>query len=401
MTSRLYYDDSYTTSFTAQVVEQLELGGRPAVILDRTFFYPTGGGQPNDLGTLNGIGVVDVVTREGDAEVVHLLAAPLEAKDVTGQIDWARRFDFMQHHTGQHILTQAFVQVADLHTVSFHLSGDTVTIDLDTPALAQNAIDQAEKVANQVIYDNRAVTARLIDPNDTSGVRMRKLPPHLLTPGLRVIEVEDFDATACGGTHVRQTGEIGMIKVIRAEKRTEKTRVEFRCGWRALSDYREKNALASQLTSALSCGLGEVENSLARLQDDYKQTLRALKAANGTLIEYEAVRLRADAPTVGEARVVRAVFTDRDPGDLRALANLLVAQPSTIALLGVAGEKAQIIVARSADLPNDMRAVLERAKTVIPTLRGGGQPTFAQGGANADAAQIEAALAAAEKGLSE
>jgi alanyl-tRNA synthetase len=320
---------------------------------------------------------------------------------VTGQVDWARRFDLMQHHTGQHILTQAFVQVAELHTVSFHLSADSVTIDLDTPSLAQSVIDQAETVANQVIYGNRPVTARLIDPNDTSGVRMRRLPPHMLTPGLRVIDVEDFDLTACGGTHVRQTGEIGMIKLIRAEKRTEKTRVEFRCGWRALSDYRAKNALAGQLTTQLSCGMDEISTSIERLQEDYKQTLRALKAANASLMEYEAVRLRDEATEIGGAKVVRAVFTDRDAGDLRALANLLVAQPGTLALLGVAGEKAQVIVARSADLSTDVRTLLERAKAVIPTLRGGGQPSFAQGGANADAAQVEAALAAAEQSLSE
>ncbi len=400
MTARLYYDDSYSTSFSARVVGRADLGGRPAVILDRTYFYPAGGGQPSDLGTLNGVAVVDVQTREGDAEVIHVLAAPLDSDDVTGQIDWTRRFDLMQHHTGQHILTQAFVQVAGLATVSFHLSRESVTIDLDTPTLAQSVINQAETVANQIIYDNRAVSARLIDPNDTSGVRMRRLPPHLLTPGLRVIEVEDFDLTACGGTHVRQTGEIGLIKVIRAEKRTEKTRVEFRCGWRALADYRDKNALAGQLTVLLSCGLGEVTTSIERLQEDYKQTLRALKAANSALMEYEAVRLRDQAAEINGAKVVRAVFADRDAGDLRALANLLVAQPGTIALLGVAGEKAQVIIARSADLPTDARALLDRAKLVIPTLRGGGQPSFAQGGASADAAQIEAALVAAEQALS-
>lgn len=399
MTARLYYDDSYTTSFSARVVERLDVDQRPAVILDQTYFYPTGGGQPNDLGTLNGVAVVDVFTRDGDAAVVHVLASPLDGDTVDGQIDWARRFDLMQHHTGQHILTQAFVQTANYHTVSFHLSGDSVTIDLDTPSLTQSVIDEAETLANQVIYDNRTVAARLIDPGDTSGVRMRRLPPHLLTPGLRVIEVDDFDLTACGGTHVRQTGEIGMIKVVRTERRAEKTRVEFRCGGRALRDYRDKNALASQMTSALSCGLGEVEGAVTRLQEDYKQTMRALKAATAELIEYEAEHLRANAPEIGGARVVRQTLIDRDPADLRALANRLIAQPGTIALLGASGDRAQVIVARSADLPHDMRKVLDAAKSVLPSLRGGGQPGFAQGGASANAAQIEAALAAAEQML--
>jgi alanyl-tRNA synthetase len=394
---RLYYDDSYAREFSARVVERLTYDSHPAVVLDRTCFYPTSGGQPNDLGTLGGVAVLDVAARKEDGAVLHVLGEPLAADEVTGVIDWARRFDYMQHHTGQHILSQAFVQVAQASTVGFHLSLDSVTIDLDQPSLTDAQVAAVEALANEVVWGDRPVTARIVQPDDAEGVRIRKLPEHILTGGLRVIDIDGFDVTACGGTHVARTGEIGLIKVLKLEKRGDKTRVEFRCGGRALADYQAKNAVANGLAADLTCAIAELPQAVARLQEDFKAAQRALKAANSLLIDFEADRLAEEAPETNGVRVVKASFADRDFGDVRLLANKLIQKPSIVALLAVTGDKAQMVFARSADLSHDMNALLKATLAALANGRGGGQPQMAQGGGTASASEVDAALSAAEQ----
>ena len=402
MTERLYYDDAYTTEFTARIVERTRFEGRPAVVLDRTFFYPEGGGQPCDRGFIEGIPVVEVHTREHDHAVLHVLEQDVAGEQVACRIDQERRFDHMQHHTGQHILTQAFVEVAGAHTVGFHLGVESVTIDLDVPGLPQELVDRAEELANRIVFENRPVRAYLIDPDEAGDVRMRRMPGTLLTDGLRVVEVEGFDRTACGGTHVARTGEIGIIKVLRLEKRGAETRVEFRCGGRALHDYRAKNALVGRLTAELTTGQDELLQAVARLREELRSTRQALRATRKHLIAYEAAELRAAAPEHNGTRIVRAVFTARPVEEVRALASHLIQQPATVALLGIAGEKAQVITARSKDLPFDVNTLLRRALHVLGSERGGGRPDFAQGGGiKAPTERIEAALEEAGKALFE
>jgi alanyl-tRNA synthetase len=396
MAGRLYYDDSYTTEFTARVTERLKVGERPAVILDATYFYPTAGGQPNDKGALNDANVIDVISRDEDGAVIHVLDRDLTADTVNAKIDWKRRFDLMQNHTGQHILTQAFVQAAGAQTVSFHLSDDSVTIDLDQLNLSAEKIAAAEDLANRIVQENRPVSARLIDPKDAESVRIRKIPEKMFTDGLRIIEVGGFDTTACGGTHVRATGEIAMIKVIRLEKRGDKTRVEFRCGGRALDDYREKNAVVNQLTADLTCAVGEIGGAINKLRDELKAAQSALKSTANRLIEYEARELIDAAPQYNELCVVSAVFENRDVGELKMLASKLTETAWTIALLGTAGEKSQIICARSKELPIDMNPPLKAALAVL-NARGGGRPEMAQGGGvPATVDQIRSAIDAAK-----
>ncbi|MEP6985437.1 MAG: alanyl-tRNA editing protein, partial [Chloroflexota bacterium] len=222
MTDRLYYSDSYATRFEATVLEETTHDSKCALVLDQTYFYPSSGGQPNDIGTINGLPVVDVVVRDEDAALLHIIDVPapsLLGQTVACEVDWARRFDHMQQHTGQHILTQAFIQTAEAKTVSFHLSRESVTIDLDVNGLSDGQVDAAEKLANEVIQADKAVTATIRQIDDQDGVRMRKMPKHIVTDGLRVVEIEGFDVTACGGTHVARTGEIGLIKIIKLEKR--------------------------------------------------------------------------------------------------------------------------------------------------------------------------------------
>jgi alanyl-tRNA synthetase len=402
MTRRLYYDDSHTTEFTARVVERVVVDGRPAVVLDQTCFYPTGGGQPHDTGSLSGVSVLEVLTRESDHAVLHVLEGEVAADEVAGRVDWPRRFDHMQHHTGQHILTQAFVEVAGANTVGFHLGVESVTIDLDVADVTDQQIAAAEGLANRVVWENRPVRARLIDPGAADQVRMRKMPDYLATDGLRVVEVEDFDRTACGGTHVAHTGEIGLIKAVKAERRGEETRIEFRCGGRALADYQAKHAAISGLAARLSVGYWELDEAVGRLEAELKETRQTLRAIRKDLIEYEVADLLAGAAEAGGGRVVSACFAGRDPGEVRALVSHLIEAPGTVALVGLSGEKAQLIFARSADLALDMVPILKGALAGLGGERGGGRPDFAQGGGvSAGEAQVEAALAAAQRAVVE
>ncbi len=398
---RLYYDDAYTLEFSARVTERLTIDGHPALILDQTYFYPSSGGQPNDLGSINGVPVIDVTARQADGAVVHVLGGAVEAEAVAGVVDRARRVDHMQHHTGQHILSQAFVQIAGASTVGFHLSTESVTIDLDRVNLSDETVAAVEDLANEVVLADRPVTARIIQPDDAEGVRIRKLPEHLLTGGLRIIDIDGFDVTACGGTHVARTGEIGLIKVLRQEKRGDKTRVEFRCGGRALRDYREKNVIVNQLMADFTCALAEVTGATARLQEDVKAAQRALKSATGMLLDYEAAQLSAEAPERKGLRIVKLNFPDRDFGDVRGLASRITQEPGRVALLAVSGAKAQMVFARSADLTADMNALLKRVLPLLNGGRGGGQGQMAQGGGTGDAVQVTMALDEAERALLE
>ncbi|MBN1122193.1 MAG: hypothetical protein JXJ17_14040 [Anaerolineae bacterium] len=401
MTRRLYYDDAYTTVFEARIIERLAVDGQPAVVLDQTCFYPEGGGQPADRGTMAGVEVADVFTCEDDRAVVHVLGAEIPSDGVFCEIDWPRRFDHMQHHTGQHILTQAFVQLIGANTIGFHLGAEVVTIDLDIPQIDPSDLEAVEELANRVIFENRSVVVRVIDPDQADDVRVRKMPDHLSTGGLRVVEVEGFDATACGGTHVSRTGEIGLLKIIRLEKHGDETRVEFLCGSRALRDYRQKHAILSDLSASLTCGYWEIDGAIERLRGDLKEARSKLKSASKQLLTYEVDRLVDETqPNASGVRVIKMAFPDGDASDIRALASRLIGEPDTVVLFGVPGEKAQVIAARSENLSQDMNIALKAALGVLGSDRGGGRPDFCQGGGvPATESRINTALDTAEQSL--
>ncbi len=398
MTERLYYTDSYLTTFTARVVERLSVDGHPAVVLDRGAFYPTSGGQPHDTGHLDGVAVIDVRVREADGAVIHILDGEIDGPEVSGVIDWPRRFDHMQHHTGQHILTRAFIETADAHTMGFHLGSEDVTIDLSRADLRPAEIEAAEDLANALVTRDLPVRAWFPTEDEIAALALRKTPE--VEGRLRVVRIGDFDATACGGTHVARTGEIGLIKVLHTEKYKDMTRVEFRCGGRALRDYREKNGLLLGLAADLTTGYREVGAALGKLQAETRQLRADLKAARQIVLEAEADRLWAAAPEYGRARIVIRAWaaTERDAGELRQLASRLTGRPGSVALLGIAGDKAQVILARSAELPGpDMVAllgdVLGDLTGEVGARRGGGRPDFAQGGGlSASPERLAAAL---------
>jgi alanyl-tRNA synthetase len=381
MTERLYYLDAYLRIFEARVIDRVEVDGRPAVILDRTAFYPEGGGQPADRGTLNDVAVIDVQTREADDEVLHILAAPLTDTVVSGMVDAARRFDLMQQHTGQHILSQAFIHTVNAETVSFHLNpdpnGGALTIDLNTTALTPPEIDRAEDFANSIVYENRPVIARFVSDEELQALPLRKPPK--VEQAIRIVEVQGFDWSACGGTHVARTGEVGVIKIVKVERRGAETRAEFRCGQRALIDYRRKHQLISQAASDLSIGFWEIDQAIGRLQAEAKAARKQLAEADARLQQYEARELLNSIEPRGDFGLITQTWSNRDAAHLKRMASLLIAQPATVALLGATGQSLSLVFARSKDLSIDLAALLKAAAARLGG-KGGGSPDFAQAG---------------------
>lgn len=399
ISQRAYYRDAYTTHFPAVVLQALEYSDQPAVILDRTFFYPTSGGQPHDTGVITQSAdsalVLDVVERESDANIIHVLDKPLKTGVVTGEIDWPRRFDHMQQHTGQHILSQAFIRTAEATTIGFHLSGQTVTIDLDCPSLSTGEITAAEMLANQIVWQDRPVRALEVTWEEAKQLPLRKLPPGR-DGQIRLIDIEDFDLTACGGTHVARSGAVGAIKIIKTERRGQAHRIEFCCGRRALEDYRQKHDAIQAISGRLTTSINDLVASVARLQDEGKQLRNDLKRSQAALLAYEAEQLLSDAEQMGPWRLIRRVFVERDPGEVRLLGNMLANYEATIALLGIAGERAQLIYCRSIDAPGAMGDLIRPSLALLGSARGGGSPTFASGGGSpADETTVAEAIAAA------
>lgn len=386
MAEQLYYRDPYLCSFQANVVEVRQVGGHLAAVLDQTAFYPTGGGQPHDTGTLDGVPVVDVQVA-ADGAIVHLLSGDLAAGPVRGEVDRVRRLDHMQQHTGQHILSQAFLTACGAETVSFHLGEDASTIDLDRAPLTS---EQAEGAANEVVMSGLPVWARFVDRETLAGLPLRKMP--VVEGPVRIVQVGEFDWSPCGGTHVTNTAQIGPIKIARLERRKDQTRVYFLCGWRALADYGHKQDVLRDLTAQLTTGEEELLSSVRRLDAEIGQLRRTLREAQLELLGYEVIDWLAGAESVAGVRLVRQIL-DRDPTLLREAARLLTGHERVVALLATSSERPQFVFARSADVTADMGALMRAACAAVGG-RGGGSAQFAQGGAPEGAA-VDQALAAA------
>jgi len=396
MTGRLYYADSYLARFSARIVERLTWEGRPAVALDRTAFYPTSGGQPSDRGTLGGVDVLDVVVRERDGAIVHVLSRdPLsfgkpKGSEIEGVLDWPRRFDHMQQHTGQHILSAAFERLLDADTVGFHLGTETSTVDIDVPRLDPAATATVEELANRVVWENREVSVRFVGQDELAALPLRR-PPAVEEP-VRIVEIANFDANPCGGTHVARSGEIGLIKIVRLDYRGDETRVEFLCGERAWRDYGDKNGMVNRLAGMLTVGHWELDQAVERLQGEVKQLRRDLRRARELSLKVKAAELVEAAIVCGPYRVVWRVWEGREPGELRGLALELAHHPNVVALLTSVGERVHLCFACAEGLDLDVAFLLQRACAQLGG-KGGGQPRLAQGSAPVtDPARVKAVI---------
>ncbi|MBI3997457.1 MAG: alanyl-tRNA editing protein [Armatimonadetes bacterium] len=391
MTSRLYHLDAYLREFEATVTA---LRGpdatAPAVALDATAFYPNAGGQPCDWGQIGGRRVQDV--REENGEIWHVLEspdAPAVGSRVAGAIDWDRRFDHMQQHTGQHILSQAFLRTLGAQTLAVHM-GTTSTIDVGSTSVDAGALARAEDLANAIVIEHRPVTIREVEAEQVEALGVRRPPKQ--TGRIRVVEVADFDRSACGGTHVRATGEVGAIVIRSWEHYKGGVRVEFLCGLRVVRDYRWTRGLLRDVTGQLTVGERELSETIARLRERTRELDRALADARSQLLQAEAAALVAAAAAAGGPPVVAAAFAGRSVEDLRALARAATVRADCLAIFAADPDR-RIVVARSPALAVDASVILREALAGF-NGRGGGKPEVAEGAA-ADAPSAEALVEAA------
>jgi len=387
MTERLYLTDSYLTRFHARVVRTFQSKNQLAVVLDRSAFYPEGGGQPGDRGTLGGVPVLD--TQERDGELLHLVDAPTwTLGEVDGIVDWARRFDHIQQHHGQHLLSAAFLRVHQAPTVSFHLGEKTCTIDLDCPIdrLSPAALRAAEASANESIWRDLPVIARDFVGEERARLTLRKEP----VKGDRVVLVEGVDASPCGGTHPRRTGEVGCIAVLRSQRwGSRAARVEFVCGNRVVQQLVQANETISRTADALRVAPAEVGEAAARVAAEAQARRKAIEALEGQLASHQADALVAAQPSGPIAETVE--------GGLQAaklLSTALVARGRVALIASREGQRVHLCFSRPAGPGAAMNAVL---KSVLPILegQGGGSAEIAQGSGNAS--RLTEALTAARQ----
>jgi alanyl-tRNA synthetase len=391
MSNRIYYTDAQCTEFDATVTATTALDGRPAVALDATAFYPTSGGQPCDTGLLGEARVVEVV--ESDAgDIWHVLDREIgTGRRVRGAVDAERRFDHMQQHTGQHILSAAFDRLVRARTVGFHLGALVSTVDLsiDLPA---KAVAAAEEEANRVVWEDRLVATRFFTETEAAALPLRKEPGR--TGTLRVVDVEGYDLSACGGTHVARTGAVGLIAVLSAERLRGGLRLEFVCGRRALRSLRTLRDAVAGCIHYVSVAPEELPAALERLQAENKEQRKTVKELHERLACYEAAALASAAEEVGGVRQVVQALEGRDQNGLKAMALAVCSAPGFQAALFTTTAPYTAVLARSKDGKGDCAAALAALTTTFGG-RGGGRPELAQGGGlTGDLPQILAAARA-------
>jgi alanyl-tRNA synthetase len=401
MTDRLYYLDPYLRAFDATIARVEARGSLAAVRLNRTAFYPTSGGQPFDTGVLGSWRVVDVVDEE-DGTIAHLVepgaANPEPGSLVQAEVDWPRRFDHMQQHTGQHVLSAAFDHLFGARTVSFHMGSTVSTIDL-AREMSPDEIAAAETEANRIVWEDRPVGIRFATAAEAAAMPLRKEPARGGT--LRLIDVEGFDLSACGGTHVARTGGIGVIAIASWERFKGGQRLSFLCGGRALGGYRALRDAVSGAVRLLSVLPDELPGSIERLQADAKEQKKAMLALRADLARYRADELAAAAEPIRlsgatpEAVRLVAQVIDGDANGLKALATAIAARPGHLVVLVSSSTPVLAFVARSADISLPASRLLASLNAIFGG-RGGGKSDFAQGGGLAGSPESVLAAARAE-----
>jgi len=412
MTDRLYYHDSFLYDFDAEIRSVVE-SPRPALILDRTAFYPTSGGQIHDTGWIvptdsnadpaTKLRVTEVADAE-DGKVVHYLEAPLKdiqpGTRIHGQVDAARRRDHMQQHSAQHVLSAAFLRLFNMPTVSFHMADDYCSIDLqiddlDTPSLTKDQIESAERLANEIVLENRPVDIRFVTRDEAEKLGLRKLPP-ADRDHLRLIDIRDFDLTACGGTHVSHTGQIAGLLLRKSEKVRQGYRIEFVAGQRAVSTARRDFSTLTEAAALFSSHIYDVPQQARKSLDEIKSLRKQREQSQDDLAAAQAAALLAETPEIHGRKLIVRTFSDRDLNSLKLLAQKLTRQSSAaVALLASESPQPALVFAQSAGLPYDMAALLKQTMAPLGG-RGGGSKDLAQGGVPQSVGLAAALTAAAE-----
>lgn len=382
MKRKLFYVDAYQQRGITEVVtlakDDLE---RWYVTLEETLFFPTGGGQPNDVGRIKDIVVFDVEEVEG--EIRHYIAEPsLEVgESVDMEINWHRRFDFMQQHTGQHILTASFVELFGIQTTSFHLGKEIVTIDLDVKKVSDEQLLEVEKRANQIILENRHIETKWVSKDELDAYPLRKQVA--VEEDIRLVIIPDFDYNGCGGTHPSSTGQIGTIKILDTEMQKGNVRVHFVCGNRVVDQLHRKQKTLQEVTQLLSASEDGVVKSVKVLLENGKKLEKTLEEAHQQLLNYEVKELLGNQKE--ETVSIERVFQHRSIQQLQKLARLTVAEATNRQLIFIAENDGllQVVLARGTDNQANMKQLIAQ---ILPLIngKGGGSENFAQGGGETD-----------------
>lgn len=383
MENKLYYKDPYIASFSTKLItHEKDEQGKWYAILEETAFYPTGGGQPHDEGLINGVKVIDV--EEVDGEIRHYLEERLQevARVVKGEVNWERRFDHMQQHAGQHILSAAFEALFDLSTIGFHLGKEFLTIDLDTEELTEQQIMKAEKLANQIIMESRPIETKWVTSQQLSMFPLRKQPT--VTENIRLVIIPEFDYNGCGGTHPKTTSEVGSIKLLSWERQKGKVRLQFICGDRVIRQLHEKNQVLNELTGLLNAPEKDLPLAAKRIIENGREQDKLIAELQEALISCETKELLEKANKVKDRKVVSKVFQRRSIQEMQKLARIIANKEEKAIILFVneTDEKLQFVCARGSAISISMKQIAATLLTLI-NGKGGGNDSFAQGGGDA------------------
>ncbi len=364
-TERLYFDDAYLMECSASVLERRTFEGHPALVLDRTCFYPESGGQPWDGGTINGVEVLKVV--EDGKDILHILKEDVKDSSIQGLIDWPKRFDHMQQHTGQHILSQAFFELIKGETRSFHLGPEVSTLEIGLSRIQDEDLARIEARANEIVWENREVKTSFVPEEKISDIPLRRPPKKQGL--LRIIEVADYDYSACGGTHCRRTGEVGLIKILGTEKIRGNMRFEFVCGGRALADYHAKDAGMRRVAVLFSTSEAGAVPQVEKLAEEHKSLKKRARRLEERLALFEA-REMAEGTS---GRIVHEVFQERTPSEARFLALNIIKSGSFVVIFGTFSDSnGHLILASSPSLNLDVRSLIPVVGSVLEVKGGGG-----------------------------
>lgn len=376
---KLYYLDPYIKEFqTKGIKQQQDEIGNIYVVLEQTAFYPTGGGQPFDTGTLNGIEVVNV--EEVEDEIRHFIKEPLTCLDsVTGKVNWERRFDHMQQHNGQHILTAAFVELFGIETVSFHLGKEFCTIDLNTDNLSEEMVLQAEKRANEIIIENREIKTEWVEMEEAAKYNLRKQLS--VSENIRLVIIPEFDYNGCGGTHPSSTGQVQAIKALNMEKQKKNIRLQFICGTRVLKQLHQKHKIIQDLNKLLSSPEQEMAAAVIRILQNGKQQEKTIEAIKDELLEYETRELLNQGFFKNDSHIIGKVFHSRHVKDLQKLAKIIVKMDGALEVFFISENDGslQFVCVRGPQGKLNMKSIAAQILSLV-NGQGGGNESAAQGG---------------------
>lgn len=343
MTKKLYYESAYIREWETQITRKLEREDGTYLVMEETAFYPHGGGQPCDLGWIDTIPVLDVVLEEG--EILHKVERFPEQYEVACRLDWNRRFDHMQHHSGQHLLSAMCLEVCQAETISFHLGQDYATIDIARADLSQAELMMLELEVNDQIYLNRQVKDYVVSREQAAVLPLVKKPT--VEDNIRIVEIEGIEYNACGGTHVSATGEIGMIKLLKTEKQKGHLRIYFKCGYRALREFNAGMEILGSLSARFNTAKEEILDRIAKYDQEHKQLqaeLNAVKADNDTFLADEMLANR-------QGNIIKHAFEDKSLKDMQSLAAKLTDKADVIALfISIADNKVLLAQGGESDL---------------------------------------------------